>query len=143
MSLIRQTPTGCERVRDLNGADWEIVRACAANSDGVAMFKSGHHNFSRIERDGDFAVPTVDVFPYVGAADLVKMNIEGSEWEILEDPRLSETDCAWIVEYHRIRNPDEDITALATSLFQRAGYRTRVAMEHGGNGLIWAWKATD
>src|SRR5450755_3354370 len=111
-----------ERVRDANGADWEVVRACASRRNGVAMFKSGHHNFSRIESDGDFEVPTVDVFPYIAQADLVKMNIEGSEWEILDDPRLADTSPVWIVEYHRIGNPEPDITSLARGSFERCGY---------------------
>jgi FkbM family methyltransferase len=129
-----------DRARAQNGADWEVHRACAANADGVAMFRSGHHNFSMIAEDGDRVVPTVDVFPYVAGADLIKMNVEGSEWEILQDPRLAATAGVWIVEYHRIRSPEEDITALVRRLFQRAGYTTRVAMEHEGNGLLWAWK---
>ncbi|MGI8713976.1 MAG: FkbM family methyltransferase [Solirubrobacteraceae bacterium] len=129
-----------DHVLAANGGDWENIRACAANHDGTAMFKSGAHNFSRIASEGDAAVPTVDVFPYVAGADLVKMNIEGSEWEILEDPRLKDTAAAWIVEYHRIRNPGSDITSLAQRSFERCGYRTRVATAHGGNGLLWAWK---
>jgi FkbM family methyltransferase len=129
-----------ERVMEANSANWEIVRACAGNHDGVVRFKSGAQNFSRIDDDGDRIVPSVDVFPYVERADLVKMNIEGSEWEVLQDPRLASTDCVWIVEYHRIRNPDEDITALVQDLFAAAGYTTSIATSHEGNGLAWAWK---
>jgi len=129
-----------EQVRDANGASWEIVKACAGNSNGVVRFRSGAHNFSRIDSDGDFEVPAIDVFPYIANADLVKMNIEGSEWEILHDPRMAQTDQVWIVEYHRIRNPREDITALAREAFERHGYTTRIAMSHQGNGLVWAWK---
>jgi FkbM family methyltransferase len=128
-------------VRDANQADWKIVEACASNRDGVATFKSGHQNFSRIEPDGDRVVETVDVFPYIAKADLVKMNIEGSEWEILEDPRLAETDAVWIVEYHRIRNPQGDVTSLARELFERCGYTTKIAMSHEDNGLLWAYRA--
>jgi FkbM family methyltransferase len=129
-----------ERVRDANGGNWEIVRACASNREGQVMFTSGRHNFSRIEVDGDHPVPAVDVFPYVAKADLVKMNIEGSEWEILQDDRLADCSAVWIVEYHRIRNPAGDITTVARNLFERAGYATRVAVSHGDNGLMWAWR---
>lgn len=147
--LIRQTvcfqpdPATADvlsRVRASNGARWEIVRACASNQPGQVMFRSGRHNFSRIETDGDFPVPAVDVFPYVAGADLVKMNIEGSEREILQDPRLAETAAVGIVEYRRIRNPAGHITHSAQSLFERAGYQTRVAVSHDDNGLLWAWK---
>jgi FkbM family methyltransferase len=129
-----------DRVRFTNGASWEIVRACASNRAGSVMFKSGHHNFSRIETDGDYPVTAVDVFPYIANADLVKMNIEGSEWEILQDERLAETSAVWIVEYHRIRNPAGNITESARGLFERCGYTTRIAVSHRDNGLLWAWK---
>lgn len=130
-----------QRVRDANGATWEIIRACASNQEGTAMFKSGQHNFSRIESNGDRAVPMVDVLPQVTEADLVKMNIEGSEWEILQDPRLADTSCVWIVEYHRMRSPEADITSLVRSLLEGAGYTTSIATNHQNNGLLWAWKS--
>ena len=129
-----------ERVRDANGACTRVVQACASNANGTATFKTGHKNFSRIEPDGDRIVETIDVFPYVAQADLVKMNIEGSEWEIMEDARLADSDAIWIVEYHRIRNPGPDITALARQQFERHGYQTMIAMSHDNNGLLWAFK---
>jgi FkbM family methyltransferase len=128
-----------ERVRDANAVDWEIVKACASNRDGSVLFRSGAHNFSRIASDGDYEVPALDVFPYIAEADLVKMNIEGSEWEILEDPRLAATSQVWIVEYHRIRNPEPDITTHVRRLFERSGYTTQIATSHRDNGLVWAW----
>lgn len=129
-----------ERAREANGANWKLIRACASNQDGVVRFRTGAQNFSRIEEDGDFTVPMQDVFPYLAEADLVKMNIEGSEWEILDDPRLAETDNVWIIEYHRIRNPEDDIEAVARRQLERHGYRTSIAMSHSGNGLLWAWR---
>ncbi len=129
-----------ERVLGANGGDWRIVPACASNRDGTAMFRTGAHNFSRIESGGDRAVPTIDVFEHIAGADLVKMNIEGSEWEVLADPRLADTSAVWIVEYHRIRNPEADITAAARGAFERCGYTTLSAIAHHGNGLLWAWR---
>lgn len=130
-----------EYVRDINGGRWQVVRACASNQNGTARFKTGHHNFSRIESDGDLEVPVLDVFPYLAGADLVKMNIEGSEWDVLEDPRLADDSSIWIVEYHRMRNPDSDITDLVRRLFQAAGFETHLAMSVEDNGLLWAWKS--
>ena len=129
-----------ERTRAANQADWTIVRACASNRAGRVMFSSGHKNFSRIEADGDVEVAAIDVFPHISNADLIKMNIEGSEWEILQDSRLADTAAIWIVEYHRIRNPGNDITAEVRALFERVGYTTRVAVSHADNGLLWAWR---
>ena len=45
--------------------------------------------------------PRVDVFPYLAAADLVKIDIEGSEWEILADARFAGIAARVLVlEYH-------------------------------------------
>jgi FkbM family methyltransferase len=129
-----------ERARDANGGSWEIVRACASNQAGTTTFQSGHHNLSRIGNDGDTTVPVVDVFPYLANADLVKMNIEGAEWDILQDERLAANTSAWIVEYHRINNPEGEISALVEEMFAHAGFTTRIVMRHNENGLVWAWK---
>jgi len=130
-----------ERARATNGADWEIVRACASNRAGTVRFNTGHKNFSRIDAGGDADTPALDVFGRIAEADLVKMNIEGSEWEILQDPRLAETSASWIVEYHRIANPTADIHGHVRELFERAGYSVRLAAKVKDNGLLWAWKA--
>jgi len=130
-----------ERVRNANRANWEIIRACASNRPHVVTFRSGFHNLSRVDADGDISIPAVDVFPLVAEADLVKMNIEGAEWDVLQDPRLADTSCVWIVEYHTIANPEIRITELAQRLFEQAGYATHVTMNHDQNGLLWAWKA--
>ncbi len=130
-----------EHVRDLNDAGWQIIRACASNEEGTVRFRTGGHNFSRIDSEGDLEIPALDVFPIVDEADLVKMNIEGSEWEILDDPRLSENAAVWIVEYHRMRNPDPDIISLVHRQFERAGFTTHLAMSVEDNGLLWAWKS--
>jgi FkbM family methyltransferase len=130
-----------ERTRSANDADWEIVKACASNKDSRARFNTGRKNFSRIGSSGDIDVATVDVFPRIAQADLVKMNIEGSEWDILDDPRLAETSARWIVEYHHIASPDPEIHTLSRALFERAGYTVRLAAKTEDNGLLWAWKA--
>jgi FkbM family methyltransferase len=130
-----------EQVRAANGAEWQIVRACASNRDGRALFNTGRNNFSRVSSHGDTDIATVDVFPHIAEADLVKMNIEGSEWDILHDARLAGTSATWIIEYHRIESPDPDIHGLARSLLERAGYAVQLATRSENNGLLWAWNA--
>ncbi len=130
-----------ELTRAANEADWEIIGACASNEAGSVRFNTGRKNLSRIGDEGDMTIPAIDVYPYVEAADLVKMNIEGSEWEILADERLAATSLTWIVEYHAIANPEPDIHALVVRLFERAGYQVSFAAQSGDiNGLVWAWK---
>lgn len=128
-------------VRALNDADWELVPACASNRAGTVRFNTGRKNFSRIGNGGDIEIATMDVFGHIAEADLVKMNIEGSEWDILEDPRLAETSASWIVEYHRIASPEPDIHSLVRDLFERAGYTVRLSSKTEDNGLVWAWRA--
>jgi FkbM family methyltransferase len=130
-----------QQARAVNEADWEIVKACASNRDGTVQFNTGSKNLSRIGSDGDITIATKDVFPLIADADLVKMNIEGSEWDVLRDPRLASTSVSWIVEYHRIANPDPDIHGLVRKLFEAAGYTVRLAQEGDNNGLLWAWRA--
>jgi FkbM family methyltransferase len=130
-----------QQARTVNGADWEIIKTCASNRDGTVQFNTGSKNLSRIDSDGDITIATRDVFPLIAEADLVKMNIEGSEWDVLRDPRLASTSVSWIVEYHRIANPDPDIHGLVRSLFEDAGYTVRQAQEGENNGLLWAWRA--
>lgn len=129
-----------ERARAANGCDWEIVRACASNSAGRVRFNTGRENFSRIADSGDADIEAVDVLPYIAEADLVKMNIEGSEWEILKDPRFAQTSATWIIEYHRIANPEPEIHQLVRRLFEDAGYRVSFANQSPENGLMWSWK---
>jgi FkbM family methyltransferase len=128
------------RVRMANDANWEIVCACASNTHGRTRFTTGRKNFSKVDETGDLIVERIDVFPFIERADLVKMNIEGSEWDILRDSRLAQTSAAWIVEYHRIASPSTDIHSLSRALFERAGYTVRLAARAPDNGLLWAWK---
>lgn len=130
-----------DRARTANGGDWQVVRACASNRDGRARFNTGRENFSRISNGGDTDIAMVDAMPYMAEADLIKMNIEGSEWDILLDERFKDVSASWIVEYHRISNPEPDFHALARRLFEQAGYTVKLAFTSENNGLLWAWRA--
>jgi hypothetical protein len=81
-------------------------------------------------------VPAVDAFPLMDGAELVKMDIEGSEWPILEDPRLREAAVRHlVVEYHGWACPRPDPRAYAIELLERAGFtlvQAPPAEEHQG-----------
>jgi FkbM family methyltransferase len=92
---------------------WRVVEACAGVADGTIALPDGEHRRSRLDASSEAGeasiVPVVDVFPYVGGADLLKMDIEGREWAILEDSRLAETDVTEIyVEYHAHLCPEPE-----------------------------------
>ena len=90
------------------------------------------------------SVPIVDVFAYLRQADLVKMDIEGSEWPILADARLGELDALVIVlEYHRDACPYPDAREAAVRFLADGGfttYETDAPHRPDGTGVLWGWK---
>jgi FkbM family methyltransferase len=124
--------------------NWHVVEACAAARDGVVPFEVGRFGVSRVAEDGPGTaeMPAKDVFPYLAAADLAKIDIEGAEWEILEDARLAEAPVSALhVEYHGRLGAGEDPAAHAEQLLERAGYRVLPFRRHSEReGILWAWR---
>jgi FkbM family methyltransferase len=125
---------------------WRAVRAACSNRDGIARFSAGHLSESKISEAGHsnvVEVPMVDAFDACRDADILKIDIEGAEWSILTDPRLSQLRAfAIVLEWHLLESPEPDAAAFATRLLQSAGFaHTRGHQsESGGNGTIWAWR---
>jgi len=126
-------------------AEWEVTAAAVSNSEGVAHFAAGLSSESRVTGDGadTITVPIVDFFAQP-SADLVKIDIEGSEWPILTDPRLAEISARVIVmEWHALGCPEQDAAACARRLLHAAGF---TGQHHDaprkGNGLLWAWRTS-
>jgi FkbM family methyltransferase len=122
---------------------WSVVEACASNRPGSFAFASGNANLSRIASDekAENVVPAVDAFPYLGQADLAKINIEGGEWDLLLDPRFAELELpALVMEYHDILSPQPDFHALALERLVAAGYETQQVFLTDTEGVLWAWK---
>jgi len=71
---------------------WRVVEAAASTRDGTVRFVQALYSTAHVARDDEPAetveVPAVDVLPMLDGADLVKIDIEGSEWPILGDPRF-------------------------------------------------------
>jgi FkbM family methyltransferase len=129
--------------------DWAIVEGCAATQNGTVTFVEDASYVSHVESVGHpppgfeahaeralVEVPAVDVFPVIEGADLVKMDIEGSEWPILESPRLRETRFRNLfLEYHGWASPHPNPRTHAIELLERAGFRlvdAPPAEEHQG-----------
>jgi FkbM family methyltransferase len=125
---------------------WRLVPACAATADGTALLLADRFAESRITREvpGTIEVASRDVFPFLATADLLKMDIEGSEWDILEDPRFSEIAARVIVlEYHPQGCPGPDPREAAQVAVRRLGCVVReIAVPHAppGVGMLWAWR---
>jgi FkbM family methyltransferase len=127
-----------------NGAEpvWELVRACAATEDGVAHLSSEGFTTARVEESGR-VVPAVDVFAYLASVDLLKIDVEGAEWDLLRDPRFGSLACrAVALEYHPYRCPTDNPRELAHQLLRDAGFATA---DHElsaipNQGMVWGWR---
>jgi FkbM family methyltransferase len=136
------------RSAETNPLPWKVVAACADVRDGEVQFAAGHFTNSRVETNGGGGTrptPAVDVFRYLADVDLLKVDIEGSEWAILGDPRFGRVPAEVVaLEYHAHLCPTDEPSALAHELLRRAGYETAERQDFDappGHGMIWAWKA--
>jgi FkbM family methyltransferase len=117
----------------------EIVEACAATTDGVASFAADGSPLSRVDPGGELRVRQLDVFSHLAQADLVKIDIEGGEWEILEDERfLAVPARVLVLEYHVDGDRDD---RHARELLGRAGYEVVAGPTDPGSGVLWASRA--
>ena len=119
-----------------NKLDCQVVEAAAATADGEVPFVGGGFTLSRIEAGGE-PVPAVDVLPCLAGADLAKIDIEGSEWELLADSRFaSAAPPALVLEFHtHLAPPGAD----AESALTADGYSIERRLFFGkGHGLLWA-----
>lgn len=132
----------------LNGLDgrWQLRRACAATADGSVAFRAegstGSHRVPAANGAGTIQVAAIDVLPMLGRFDLVKLDIEGAEWDILHDPRFAEMAPPILaLEYHvrgsRTPRPSEEAHALLAA----GGYRVLpITEKYGTMGSVWAFK---
>jgi FkbM family methyltransferase len=127
----------------INGSPpgWRLVEACAASEDGTRMFAAVGGDESRVTGDrSGMSVQARDVLPEMEGRDLVKMDIEGSEWELLGDPRFGSAP-AVVLEYHPHLCPSADPHEEAERLLTRAGYSVSTVFRRpSGLGAMWAWK---
>ena len=133
------------RAMDPSGLRWTIVEAAAFARDGEVSFATRSPADGRISNDDGaqtVRVPARDVFRDLAAADLLKMDIEGGEWAILQDPRLRETPLrAVVMEFHPWGCPEPDPEACARRLLRQAGFTVGAAALRGpGIGILWAWR---
>jgi FkbM family methyltransferase len=135
------------RTIEANGLDerWRLVEGFAATAPGVIRFAAGHHATSHAaEREEEWLeVPGVDVLPELVAADLVKIDVEGAEWDLLADPRFADTRSRVVVlEYHQEGCPGPDAPARAEQALRAAGLEVVPAghKPQFGAGLLWAYR---
>jgi FkbM family methyltransferase len=126
---------------------WRVVEAAGAAADGTLRFDADGSSMARARPDGGVEVRAVDVFALAGdiRPDLVKIDVEGGEWELLADPRLAGLAAVALgLEFHTHLAPSDDPRDAAVSALESAGY-TVIEVPHvtgapAGEGSLWAWR---
>lgn len=148
LTAFEPDPVNAARYRDFlraNESRWTLVEAFADNKGGTVQFSAlGKASSSRLTAESGLEVDAVDVFPLMRQADLVKIDIEGGEWNILGDSRLASIDASVIVlEYHPDQCPSCDPKAESEALLTSAGYRVQGFFEEpSGVGMCWAYRSS-
>jgi FkbM family methyltransferase len=125
---------------------WEVVAAAAGTREGAVRFAAGRATNSRLAEEGDAGAVTVeehDVLARASEIDLLKVDIEGAEWALLEDPRFGDLPARVIaLEYHPTRCPGPDPRALSRTRLEAAGFRVADGELEAtpGHGMVWGWR---
>jgi len=122
---------------------WRMMEAAVGTAPGTVGFAGSDFATSHVVDNPDAPrVPAVDFFEHARNADLVKLDIEGSEWEILSDPRMADLPArAVVLEYHPERFGRGDTHDAARALLERAGFTTMpIFKAPTGVGMVWAWR---
>lgn len=126
------------------GHRWTVVGKAVSNAVGELSFVPGLRAEAHIAADdetGTITVPTVDLFEQQGdGVDLIKLDVEGGEWTILADPRLSALKTSAIrLEWHTMLCPAVDARAEAIRLLRAGGFTRILDADHEQprNGVLW------
>jgi hypothetical protein len=108
-------------------------------------FMAGQYSESReaAATETGVSVRVTDLFAEAKRVDLLKLDIEGGEWAILEDPRLSALDTeAIVMEWHERQCRDARPGGYAARLLSDAGFvhQHETPGPYDSNGLLWAWR---
>ncbi|MCW3032493.1 MAG: FkbM family methyltransferase [Solirubrobacterales bacterium] len=127
---------------------WRVERMAAGARDGEVELAAGRAMESFVVAPGtDPGVPTIkvpvhDVMAEIAAADLVKLDIEGGEWEILADERFRrEPPAVLVLEYHPHLGPQGDPRGAVEHALTEAGLKIAdIWHRPDGYGMVWAWR---
>jgi FkbM family methyltransferase len=155
------------RCAALNPAlDWEIIPAAAGRHNTAAAFisdfawaqlaevaqaRGGHIGAAdwiperirhRHPATRTVEVEVKDMFPYCRQCDLLKIDIEGAEWDLLADPRFHEISAlAVVIEAHPPPGAVGESLRSLDDAFSRAGLTWSRTWTAGQDAdLAWAWR---
>jgi hypothetical protein len=118
--------------------EWTVVEACAMASAGRVHVDTGNFADSRVSERG-IEAEGIDVLPILKDYNYVKMDIEGSEWPVLSDPRWVEAMrevSAFVIEWHAQEGVAGDHRAAAVTAVRRAGFTLEASLPGWSHGLI-------
>ena len=129
----------------LPASSYTVVAEAAGVADGPVSFGSGHaFTTGRVREDGGPSATTVqgrDTFGLVDGVDLLKLDIEGGEWPILQDPRFGALSVPVVVLEHHPEGAPGDPARSAEQLLANAGYEVERTLDQGdGTGIVWGVK---
>jgi FkbM family methyltransferase len=127
---------------------WRIEGVAAGVRWGTVPFLGGRQATSRWAEGPEARgpevceVPIVDCFEVLTRADMIKIDIEGAEWPILEDARFAGLTARVIaLEYHAEHSDAPCPREGASDLLREAGYRVRACSKSVHCGQLWGWRA--
>ena len=120
----------------------QLVAAAAGVAEATACLSDAGSSSSLSSNSGGYPVPVVDIFDRLnGHIDILKIDIEGGEYELLADPRFGSLSTrAVVVEWHQ--KPDlPDAREWCRARLKDHGYRTALGTEDlPMAGLIWGFR---
>ena len=122
-----------------------LHEAAAGVAEGQGWISDAASSQMSKTEDCGFKVRVMDVFKELAGReiDILKIDIEGGEYEILADPRFASLDVkAIVLEWHArpdIPNGDK----WCRDRLQKFGYRLYPIFQHKSYGMFWAYRTTD
>ncbi len=129
----------------LPAGSYTVVAGAAGVADGPVSFGGGDaFTTGRVRRGptpGAITVAGLDTFALLDGIDLLKLDIEGGEWPILQDPRFAELTVPVVMLEHHPAGAPGDAAAAADRLLGAAGYEVERTLDEGdGTGIVWGFR---
>jgi FkbM family methyltransferase len=122
----------------------KVVGAAAGTSEKHSYLTDGRSSSAVTDQPAAFQIRVLDIFgeqELLNKIDILKIDIEGGEYEILSDPRFAQLNVgAMVVEWHN--SPEHpDGRAWCLDKLQSLGYETHIGAEDLPlAGLVWAFR---
>lgn len=120
----------------------KVVEAAAGSVKGEAHLVDSGSSSTITSSPTGFAVRVLDIFEMLEPnIDIMKIDIEGGEYGLLDDPRFSSLrPRTVVVEWHK-RDGYSDSREWCRTRLQKLGYRTAIGVEDLPlAGLIWGFR---